>query len=547
MEMDRLCAFLKKHYLFCNLVGISIFLFFFELGNRGFENKDVSRYAEMSREMIQTGNWMTTGYHDTIYLSKPPMLMWLIAIFSSIGHQVTPFTARIPSALAGLTGVLMTYYFVQRFFHRRTAFIAAVILATTQKYFWHCRIIRTDMIFAVCITLALYFFYLGYKQKQRYYVGFYFSLVITFLTKGPLGILFVMSIIAAFLVCRKDLNAFKRMKWRWGFGLFILPIGIFCLILCVKIGLEPLVATLKREFLTRVNDPISHSEPFYYYFVKIWSDFLPWSLFIPFVVVYAFKRWRDGDELGIFMFCWIVVIFVFLCAAKAKSSRYMLPLYPAISILMARIIDDTLAGKIVKPLWVRLFAYWIIRIMAALAALLLVVCPSYLWNYSWIGVILSLVVFTTGFKMFLSLRQRYKLIHMSLVICIFTIILGWGMFIHGLTRYYENESLGAKLTCTLEKELGGLRAYDIREFHIANSFRDAINLNLNVSVPLIKNIHDLKTFLGTTECHPLCIIEKHTFENVKNTIMDNTLSTLDVHTKEYQVTLVFKRNHQKIY
>src|SRR3989304_1791890 len=104
-KMNQFHLILKQHYLFFILVGISTFLFFFELGNRGFDNKDVPRYAEMSREMIQTGNWLTTYHHGAIYLKKPPMLMWLIAIFSSIGQQVTPLTARIPCALAGLTGV----------------------------------------------------------------------------------------------------------------------------------------------------------------------------------------------------------------------------------------------------------------------------------------------------------------------------------------------------------------------------------------------------------------------------------------------------------
>lgn len=61
--------------------------------------------------------------------------MWLIALFSSIGHQVTPLAARLPSAIAGLASILMTYYFVQKFFNQRVAFIAAVILAIAQKIF----------------------------------------------------------------------------------------------------------------------------------------------------------------------------------------------------------------------------------------------------------------------------------------------------------------------------------------------------------------------------------------------------------------------------
>lgn len=469
------------------------------------------------------------------------MLMWLIALFSSIGHQVTPFTARLPNALAGIVGTLMTYYFVQRFFDQSTAFIASLILATTQKYFWHSRDIRTDILFTVFVTLAFYFFYLGYKHNKVFYIGFYFSLIFATLAKGPLGILFVLVTITVFLVFKKDLKAMQGMKWQWGVILFLLFIGPWCLILCLKVGYEPLIATIKSEFLTRINKPISHSEPFYYYFIKIWVDFLPWSLFIPFTGIYAYKKWREGDERVTFIFCWTIVIFVFLCAAKAKSSRYMLPLYPAISIIIASLINDVGKGTVIKPLWLGFPTKWIIIIMAVLAAMLFVIFPPYLLKYSTIGIGISLILIHIWIKIFLLLRQKNKLIYGCFVISITAIVTGWGVFIHNLSIYSKNETFGTKLVSALEKNIGNREIYDIRGFKLEQSLRNIVNLNLNVNVPMIKSLDELKVFLNTSsEHHSLCIIERNIFERIKDEILNNTLSTVNVNSKKYQVILVFK-------
>ena len=139
METNRLRAFLKQHHLFCILVGVSIFLFFFELGSRSLEIKDARRFAAITQEMMQDGNWLVLHKHGEIYMNKPHMLMWLIALFSSIGHQVTPLTARLPSAIAGFSSVIVVYYF--------SAF--------------------PDMLFTFFILLALFPFYLGFKRNHQ--------------------------------------------------------------------------------------------------------------------------------------------------------------------------------------------------------------------------------------------------------------------------------------------------------------------------------------------------------------------------------------------
>ncbi len=539
-------AFLKQYYLFCILVGISVFLFFFELGSRSFEIKDARRFAEITQEMMQDGNWLVLHKHGETYMNKPPMLMWLIALFSSIGHQVTPLAARLPSAIAGFSSVLIVYFFTKKFFNQRTAFIAALILATSQRYFWYGRSAFPDMLFTLFIALALFSFYLGYKQNKEFYISMHFFMFFATFTKGPLGIIFILSIIVAFLSFQRDLKAIKELKWQWGSILIMIMVGI-CIAYCLKIGFEPLIATVKREFLTRVNKPVNNSEPFYYYFVTIWADFLPWSLFIPFAAMYAYKKWREGDEHITFIFCWAVLVFTFLCVVKAKHPRYMLPLYPALSILMAALIDDTLKGSVTHPSWLRSSVRWIIFTMTGLTAILLVIVPAYFFTYSWVGIFISLLLFLIVIQVFLFLRRKNGQINVYFAICMLITIIGWGIYVHCLTIHSRNETFGTKLTYTIKKDLGDLNTYNICGYELGGSLWNIVNLNLKMHVPMIKGIPELKTFMNAPDHKSLCIIEKKIFEKIKDSVLDDTLNTLDVSTKKRQVTLIFKRNQQKIY
>lgn len=541
METNRLRACLKQHHLFCTLVGLSIFLFFFELGSRSFEIKDARRFAEITQEMMQGGNWLILHKHGEIYMNKPPMLMWLIALFSSIGHQVTPLTARLPSAIAAFSSVLVVYYFTRKFFNQRTAFIAAIILATSQRYFWYGRSAFPDMLFTLFITLALFSFYLGYKQNKEFYIGMHLSLFFAILTKGPLGIIFVLSIIAVFLTFQRDLKAFKELKWQWGSILIVLITGMG-VVYCLKVGFEPFMTTIKREFLTRVNKPVNNSEPFFYYFVTMWADFLPWSLFIPLAAIYAYKKWRVGDEYITFIFCWAALVFTFLCVVKAKHPRYMLPLYPALSILMAALIDDTLKGSVIHPSWLRSSVRWIIFTMTGLTAILLVIVPAYFFNYSWVGIFISLILFLIVIQVFFVLRKKNGQVNVYFTICMLTTVIGWGIYVHSLTVHSRNETFGTKLTYTIKKDLGDLNTYHICGYELGGSLWNIVNMNLNMHVSMIKSIEELKTFMNAPDHKPLCIIEKKIFEKIKDYVLDDTLNTLDVCTKKRQVTLIFKRN-----
>jgi 4-amino-4-deoxy-L-arabinose transferase-like glycosyltransferase len=182
---------------------------FFDLGGRGFQNKDYLRFAETAREMMFTGDYVVPHYAGKIYLAKSPLLMWSIALSSQFPGTITPFTARIPSALCALLSIITVFLFGKYLYKNPMAgFWAGLILLSNYMFFLYSRTVKTDMMLATFIFTALYTFYMGYtsdSQKRRiYFVLFYISIALAVLTKGPLGFILPLIIIFVYLLCKKN-------------------------------------------------------------------------------------------------------------------------------------------------------------------------------------------------------------------------------------------------------------------------------------------------------------------------------------------------------
>lgn len=159
--------------------------------------------------MMFTGDYVVPHYAGKIYLAKSPLLMWSIALSSQFPGTITPFTARIPSALCALLSIITVFLFGKYLYKNPMAgFWAGLILLSNYMFFLYSRTVKTDMMLATFIFTALYTFYMGYtsdSQKRRiYFVLFYISIALAVLTKGPLGFILPLIIIFVYLLCKKN-------------------------------------------------------------------------------------------------------------------------------------------------------------------------------------------------------------------------------------------------------------------------------------------------------------------------------------------------------
>lgn len=124
-----------------------------------------SNYAETALEMLRSGDWFSPMIYGHYWYDKPIFYYWeLLLSFKLFG--VTSFAARLGSALFGLLGIELSYFFVKRLYSAKRAMAASLLLLTSAEYFYIGKAIITDMTLFVFLEMTLMAFYLGYTQKK---------------------------------------------------------------------------------------------------------------------------------------------------------------------------------------------------------------------------------------------------------------------------------------------------------------------------------------------------------------------------------------------
>ena len=188
-------------------------LFGLRLGSSPLPNPDESRYAEIPREMLATGDWVTPRLNGVNYFEKPPLVYWLVAASQKV-FGPGEWAARAVPALFALGGVLLTYGAARRLHGRNAGLAAGLILATSLLYFALARILLLDMVVSVLMSTALFCFILGVQEpagaRRRWlFYALYASMALATLTKGLIGFLVTGAVMFLWLlVC----NQWHRLR-----------------------------------------------------------------------------------------------------------------------------------------------------------------------------------------------------------------------------------------------------------------------------------------------------------------------------------------------
>jgi 4-amino-4-deoxy-L-arabinose transferase-like glycosyltransferase len=306
---------------------------------------DEPRFAEVAREMLDSGDYLVPRVNGLPYKEKPPLMFWLIAAVSVPFGDVNEFSARLPSALAGIVTVLLTYLLALRLHGRRVAVWSALVLMTSVLFWWQSRTAQIDMVLTACLTGTLYAFWRWQEERSpRWLIAFYGCIALAVYTKGPVGYLLPLFLVLAFY--------WRRGKERRGLHLFWGTLAVVVLILLwlipARMGAsaqtgqaadQAIAANLFRQTIGRFIFGVSKAQPPWYYLFRLPVNLLPWALFLPWVLPWVWQRRREGPAMRLVL-SWTVPAFVFFSICVGKRELYLLPLFPALAILMARAILD---------------------------------------------------------------------------------------------------------------------------------------------------------------------------------------------------------------
>lgn len=329
------------------LLLLCLTLFFFRLGARPLWNPDEGKHASTTKDMVLSGDWVTPTYNGKNFYDKPILYNWLAAIsFTVFGF--TEFAARLPAALLGLGGVIITYLLGRKMFGAMAGFLGGVILATSPEYVILSRVVVHDISLAFFVTLSLYFFYLGFASaghRRIYFLLCYASSGFAVLAKGPIGAALPGLIIGLFLMLKGRLRFLKDMQLGWGTLVFLIVAAPWYILISLKNSDYAGYFFLQQNLQNFLSSEIGHPEPFYYYIPILLGGFFPWSFFLPLALTRTLGvRLKAMDDGSLFLVIWLGAVFLFFSIASSKLPTYILPSFPAAALLVGVLWHDLLSA-----------------------------------------------------------------------------------------------------------------------------------------------------------------------------------------------------------
>ncbi|HXV80949.1 MAG TPA: glycosyltransferase family 39 protein [Candidatus Binatia bacterium] len=366
------------HLIF--LIGLCGILYFPYLNATPFFDKGEPREALAVQDIVQRGEWLVPLKRATDIPSKPPLFHWSAALVTTVTGALNEATIRFPSALYATLGVLLVYWLGRKIYDAKTALLGAAILATMIVYQDQALSARVDMTLCFFVTLSLVLFYAlyrGYLTSALWFYLFFAVLGVGTLAKGPLGLLLPGLVAGSFALLERRWDMIKKFTLHPGVILALVLATGWYVVAVTRGGEGFLDRQILQENLSRLVGGSGHSHPIYYYIPYLFSQALPWGLFLPLMLWDLFKTGlRTGDD-RLFLKLWFAVMFVFFSVAAGKRAVYLLPLYPAVSLLLAGWFFDS-RGTSRR----RLLIYRGGAIFAALTGVLLVVIAmGAIWSH----------------------------------------------------------------------------------------------------------------------------------------------------------------------
>jgi 4-amino-4-deoxy-L-arabinose transferase-like glycosyltransferase len=318
------------------LIVISLLLFFWNLADIPFYYRGESREGLVVAEMYSSGNLILPLVNGEYIPFKPPLFHWFGVIAANLFGRIDELTLRLPSALFGMLGVLLTYFIGVRVWSERVGFIAGLILLANVQWWIGATNVQVDMTLAFFLVASLVAFLYLYREaavSQWKAAGLATLLACATLSKGPLGIVLPVLVVFVFLGVRRDFAFIKTLyPWRSGAVFLLLASSWYGLALWQG-GEAFFIRQIIDENLRRATGEGGHPQPLYYFVPVFFANLSPWSLFS---LPLALSWWRDGVRARsevVYLLVWILTAFAIFSLSSGKRAIYILSLYPAAALL----------------------------------------------------------------------------------------------------------------------------------------------------------------------------------------------------------------------
>ena len=328
------------------LVMIYALLWFGTLNYRHLIPSDEGRYAEIAREMLVTGDWVTPRYNGYKYFEKPPLQAWATAATFQV-FGIGDWQARLWTALTGFLTILLVGFTGARIFNARAGWLAAVVLASSPMWVISGHFNSLDMGLSAFLVAALCSLLIAQNSHNKnscrnWMWACWVFMALATLSKGVIGAAIPAMVFIAYSLSTWDWKIWTRLRLFSGTILF-LAITAPWFVLVAQRNPEFLEFFFIHEHLQRfTQDAHSRTGPIYYFIPLLLIGILPWVLQIPGAFAQAWSERRREFSAGWLLVCWFVVIFAFFSVSQSKLPGYIIPVFPALALLIGNRLDHLL-------------------------------------------------------------------------------------------------------------------------------------------------------------------------------------------------------------
>src|SRR3954463_14594113 len=421
-------------------------------------DRDEARFAQATKQMVESGDFVDIRFQDDVRYKKPVGIYWLqsavVQSASKLGlqrAQIRIWLYRIPSLVGAIGAVLMTYWTALGFVTRRGAVLAGLIMCSSVLLGAEARLAKTDAVLLLTVIAAMGAMSRVYLSWQRgddpahppwsWPFVFWRALAGGILIKGPLILMFVGLTIAALAILDRTAVWLWRLRPVWGLTWLLVLVLPWFVAIFWRAGDTFFVDSLGGDMLSKLAAQESHGAPPGTYLLLFWVTFWPGA---PLAGLAAPAVWRARREPGAqYLLAWLIPSWIVFELVLTKLPHYVLPLYPAIAIL----IIGALERRVLSRSWLTRGAAWgfVIpagaAVIAIIGAIKLTHQPAFpAWPFLAVAMIFGLI----AWWLFEESRAERSLL--NAVIAAMLLAIGvYGIFLPSLTTLFPSAEVARAL------------------------------------------------------------------------------------------------------
>jgi len=329
-------------------------LWFGTLNYRHLIPSDEGRYAEMAREMLVTGDWVTPRYNGYQYFEKPPLQVWATAVTFQV-FGIGDWQARLWTALTGFLTILAIGFTGARIYNARVGWLAAVVLASSPMWVISGHFNSLDMGLSAFLVAALCSLLLAQtshnKSSSRNWMWLcWFFMALATLSKGLIGVAIPAMVFIVYSVSAGDWKIWTRLRLFSGSILFLIVTAPWFVLVSIRNPVFLEFFFIHEHLQRFTQDAHSRTGPLYYFIPLLLIGLLPWVLQLPGALIQGWNERKPSFSSTWLLVCWSVVIFAFFSVSQSKLPGYIIPIFPALALLIAKRLERLLGHANAMPL-----------------------------------------------------------------------------------------------------------------------------------------------------------------------------------------------------